>query len=219
MKRSGHKTSVGSPIFGGLDRPGDLPLPPSDLDTRALDLRIIPRAQVWFRLHESCYDPIFFNRRGTHRFNPADGRYGVMCAGTSAQNILLEIFGDRMLAGHFISDHELNTYTISTFTIKSPHRVADIRGDALFRLGADGRLFTGSHRIARLWARALMLHRSNPAGFLYHARWNPTFTNLALFEVPGIKAQITVKKKWMLRDFPNLAEICRKFGIHLGSPS
>jgi len=52
----------------------------------------------------------------------------------------------------------------------------------LARIGADGRLLDGSHKISQRWSFALKNHPANPDGILYRARHDPARMSYALFD-------------------------------------
>jgi hypothetical protein len=61
-------------------QPGTHPQP-NIKDSVALPIQILERDTALFRLHQSCYGAIYFNRDNSWRFNnPISGEYGVLYA-------------------------------------------------------------------------------------------------------------------------------------------
>ena len=54
----------------------------------------------------------------------------------------------------------------------------------LTRIGADSRLFAGSHTIAKRWSAALRTHPSKPDGIRYPARHDHARAAYAIFSRP-----------------------------------
>jgi hypothetical protein len=55
----------------------------------------------------------------------------------------------------------------------------------LTRIGADGRLFTGPHKIAQHWSAALRAHPSKPDGIRYPSRHDPARVAYAIYSRPA----------------------------------
>ena len=55
----------------------------------------------------------------------------------------------------------------------------------LTRIGTDGRLFTGSYKVAQHWSRALRAHPSKPDGISYPSRHDPTRVAYAIYSRPA----------------------------------
>jgi hypothetical protein len=51
----------------------------------------------------------------------------------------------------------------------------------LTRIGADGRLFTGSYKIAQRWSAALKKHPTKPDGMRYRSRHAPERIAYAIY--------------------------------------
>ncbi|MBW4697298.1 MAG: RES family NAD+ phosphorylase [Aphanocapsa lilacina HA4352-LM1] len=69
-----------------------------------------------------------------------------------------------------ISSQELTLRSISKLICLRPLRLVDIIGAGLARIGADGRLCTGDHRLAQRWALALWRHPDDIDGICYRTR-------------------------------------------------
>lgn len=165
---------------------GDLgPLfpPPPDLAKRRLPLRRTTRS--WQRIHRCDHGAIFFNRTGETRFRAPNGEYGVMYIGADIYCCFIETFGrlDRGDTDFRIVDRiSLELRCVSQISSVRPLRLVDVTGPGLRRIGADGRLCTGDHTQARLWALALWSHPDQPDGILYPARHDLSRKSVALFD-------------------------------------
>jgi hypothetical protein len=66
-----------------------------------------------------------------------------------------------------------------------PMKLIDLSNSGgLARLGADSRLFSGSHAVAQRWSAALRKHPSKPDGILYPARHDAARNACAIYECP-----------------------------------
>lgn len=89
------------------------------------------------------------------------------------------------VSGSMVASHGL-----ALVTSVEPLRCVDLRGPGLARIGADGRLTSGSHLVAQRWSLALWSHPSAPDGILYHSRRDPDGTVLAIFDRAGGKIRV-----------------------------
>jgi hypothetical protein len=108
-----------------------------------------------------------------------------MYIGADIYCCFIETFGrlDRGNVDFRIVDRaSLEVRCISQITVTRPLRLVDLTGPGLRRLGADGRLCTGDHAQARLWAVALWGHPDQPDGILYPARHDLSRKSVALFD-------------------------------------
>lgn len=115
----------------------------------------------------------------------------------------IETFGrlDRGTIDFRVVDRSsLETRCISQITVTRPLRLVDLTGPGLRRIGADGRLCTGDHTQARLWALALWGHPEQPDGILYPARHDPSRKSAALFDRAADAVHIGARQR--LIDLP-----------------
>jgi RES domain len=61
----------------------------------------------------------------------------------------------------------------------------------LTHVGADGRLLTGSYKVAQHWSAALRLHPAKPDGIRYLSRHDPTRVAYAIFTRPPSTFKVT----------------------------
>ena len=61
----------------------------------------------------------------------------------------------------------------------------------LASIGADGRLATGSYKVAQQWSAALKRHPCRPDGIRYHSRHAPERIAYAIYELPSGSFSVT----------------------------
>jgi hypothetical protein len=87
---------------------------------------------------------------------------------------------------------------------------------ALARIGADARLFSGSHAVAQRWSAALLGLPVKPAGLLYPARHDPARNACALFDLPDSTFEVTNAGSLLdLRNAALLGEILDRYDFGL----
>ena len=84
----------------------------------------------------------------------------------------------------------------------------------LTRIGADGRLFTGSYKVAQQWSRALHSHPSKPDGIRYPSRHDHTRVAYAIysrsassFKVGTIGSLMAASNRTLLNDILALYKV------------
>ncbi len=165
------------------DRPGPHPEPPSDLASRSLLLVRLDPGTILSRLHDRDYGPIFFGKTGNYRFDSPDGSFGVLYVGRDDFCAFIETFG-QSTGIRLVTRTELEKRHLSYLTTTMPLTLIDlVSSGGLTRIGADARLFSGSHAIAQRWSAALRDHPAKPAGLLYPARHDPARNACALFDL------------------------------------
>jgi hypothetical protein len=84
----------------------------------------------------------------------------------------------------------------------------------LARIGADARLCTGDHALARRWSFALWGHPASPDGLAYRARHDPARIAFALFD--RVASAVEADPVGSLLDQPLLlARILEAYGFGL----
>lgn len=161
-------------------QPGNHPQP-NIKDSIALPIKILERGSGLFRLHESCYEAIYFNPNPSWRFNDPTGKeYGVLYAALDYQAALRETLKPNKF--NILSANFLKSRCLSTLTPKRDLRLVDLAGAGLTRIGADGRLTTGSYQIAQAWSQALYRHPDRVDGLYYCSRYDPSKICVALYD-------------------------------------
>ncbi len=134
-----------------------------------------------FRLHESCYGAIYFNPDPSWRFNDPSGKeYGVLYAALDYHAALRETLKPDKF--NILSANFLRSRCLSILTPKRDLRLVDLAGAGLTRIGADGRLTTGSYQIAQSWSQALYRHPDRVDGLYYCSRYDPSKFCVALYD-------------------------------------
>jgi len=174
-----------------IDSPGEHPAPPTDLDSRSPLTFTIPVGSTLFRLHDRSKGPLFFGRTGRNRFDAPDGSFGVLYVALDEYCAFIETFG-QSTGIRIVTRASLEQRVLSQLRVMQPLNVIDLaHSGGLARIGADGRLLTGSHAIAQRWSAALQKHPTKPAGLLYPARHDVARYACALFDLPISTFQAT----------------------------
>lgn len=166
------------------DQPGAHPEPPGDLGARAPLLVELDPGSILSRLHDKNHGAVFFGKTGRNRFDSPDHRFGVLYVGRDESCAFIETFGQSTGIA-VVTRTALEARHLSYLTTTQSLTLIDLASSgSLARIGADARLFSGSHAIAQRWSAALRAHPTNPAGLLYPARHDPARNACALFDLP-----------------------------------
>jgi RES domain len=166
------------------DKPGEHPEPPDDLVARSPLLVELDPGTTFSRIHDRNYGPIFFGRSRRFRFDSPDLSFGVLYVGQDESCAFIETFGQET-GIRVVTRNALEERHLSYVKIMQRLTLIDLAGSgALARIGADSRLFSGSHVIAQRWSAALRDHPTKPAGLLYPARHDPARNACAFFDLP-----------------------------------
>jgi hypothetical protein len=167
------------------DKPGDLDPPHPELQAQApliFDLKI---GDVLYRHHQSALDPIYFGTTGKNRFDdpdcPAGHSFGILYAAEDAYGAFIESC-EISARAPAVSGAYLDARAMALLEATEDLRFVDLfTTGGLTRIGADSRLFAGSHTIAKKWSAALLSHPSKPDGIRYLARHDHTRAAYAIF--------------------------------------
>lgn len=170
------------------DKPGDHPLPHAELDQREPLIYTLKAGTTIFRIHPSGYGAVFFGRAGNYRYDAPDcpnGSFGVMYAGEDLDCCFIESFGQTTglpaMSGAYLEGRHF-----AELQLQSDLRFADlVEPGSLSRIGADGRLLTGSYKISQQWSAALRNHPARPDGIRYRSRRDPAKIAYAIYECPS----------------------------------
>ena len=171
------------------DFPGDHPLPHPELRSQTPLIHTVKEGDVLYRHHRADKDPIYFGRSGNNRFDdpdcPAGHAFGVIYAGEDPQCCFIESCGGTTgvpaVSGAYLDARAMATLELT----KDLHFVDLYSTGGLTRIGADGRLFTGSYKIAQQWSVALRAHPSKPDGIRYPSRHDHTRVAYAIYSRPA----------------------------------
>jgi uncharacterized protein YbdZ (MbtH family) len=137
-----------------------------------------------YRFHDCNRNPLFFGRTRQNRFDSPDATFGVLYAGMDEYCAFIETFG-QSTGIRVVTRSALQQRCLSYLEAKQPLLLIDLaRSGGLARVGADSRLFSGSHSIAQKWSAALRTHPSRPHGILYPARHDAARCACSLFNLP-----------------------------------
>jgi hypothetical protein len=176
-----------------IDYPGEHPDPPADLAARDPLISDLPVGTQFSRIHEHVRGALFFGRTGHNRFDSPDRKYGVLYAGLDEHCAFIETFG-QATGENLISQVALEARHLASIELVRPLKFMDLStSGGLARIGADSRLFSGSHLIAQRWSTALRAHPSKPDGLIYPARHDSARNACAIFDCPVSTFKVTGK--------------------------
>lgn len=171
------------------DLPGDHPLPHPQLASQTPLIHTIKQGEVLYRHHRADKDPVYFGTSGDNRFDdpdcPAAPTFGVLYAGQDPQCCFIESCG-ATTGVPAVSGAYLDARAMATLELTEDLRFLDLfTTGGLTRIGADGRLFAGSYKIAQQWSKALRGHPSKPDGIRYPSRHDHTRVSYAIYSRPA----------------------------------
>ena len=178
-----------------IDLPGDHPPPHSELFTQHPLIFVVPGGEAFYRHHQKIHDPIHFGKTGRYRFDdpgcPIPTSFGVLYAGADPECCLLESCGSTT-GVPAVSGAYLDARAIAKMELTEPLRFIDLVSEGgLTRIGADGRLTTGSYLVAQQWSFALRKHPCKPDGIRYRSRHAPERIAYAIYERPPTTFKVT----------------------------
>jgi hypothetical protein len=149
--------------------------------------------QTFRRLHRKDKDPIFYGRTLANRFDSPNQSFGVLYIASDVHCAFIETFG-QATGIHSVTENDLRDRSLAELRPLRAMRLIDLASSgALARIGADSRLFSGSHAVAQRWSAALRAHPLQPDGILYPARHDPPRTACAIFEPPATLFEVAAK--------------------------
>lgn len=173
------------------DFPGEHPEPPADLADRSPLLLKPVSGTVFSRIHNRNNGPVFFGKTGRNRFDSPDGSFGVLYVGFDEHCAFIETFG-QSTGIRAVTRRELDQRHLAYLQTTESLTLIDLASTGgLARIGADARLFSGSHAVAQRWSAALRKHPVKPAGLVYPARHDAARKSCALFDLPDSVLTVT----------------------------
>jgi RES domain len=137
----------------------ELGAPPADLDRGSITT--IGFDESLFRTHSLQRSPIFYGKTRVHRFDAPDGSYGVLYAGRDLYCAFIETFA-KAAGTCIVTTTALREKSLSELRARRALQLIDLtQSGTLVRIGADARLFSGSHDDAQFWSKALHSHPCN----------------------------------------------------------
>jgi hypothetical protein len=178
-----------------MDLPGDHPPPHAQLAAQHPLILTLLAGEILYRHHKKFNDPVYFGKKGYYRFDdpdcPASGCFGVLYAGADPECCLLESSGETT-GVPAVSGAYLDARAIARMELTGSLRFIDLVNDGgLASIGADGRLGTGSYKVAQQWSAALKNHPCKPDGIRYRSRHAPERIAFAIYERPPSTFSLT----------------------------
>jgi len=177
------------------DLPGEHPFPHPELPTQTPLIFTAKIGEILYRHHQTVNDPIHFGASGLNRFDDPDcakgATFGVLYVGEAPHCCFIESCGSTTgVPG--VSGAYLDARSVAKLELIEELRFVDLASSGgLAHVGADGRLFTGSYKVAQRWSAALRLHPSKPDGIRYLSRHDPTRVAYAIFTRPPSSFKVT----------------------------
>jgi len=141
-------------------------------------------------------NPVFYGKTRLHRFDAPDGSYGVLYTGRDLHCAFIETFA-KAAGTRIVTTTALRERSLSELKAVRPLRLIDLtQSGALVRVGADARLFSGSHDDSQLWSKALHSHSCKAEGILYPSRLDPLRHSIALFQDRAPKLIELNRQSW-----------------------
>ncbi|CVI62991.1 RES family NAD+ phosphorylase (plasmid) [Agrobacterium leguminum] len=163
-----------------------VPFPPLDLHGRRPNTVSLPAGSETHRFYTAIYEPIFFDRSRTGRFNAPDGSYGVLYVAKLVNGAFAETFlrspGNTLIDGGFLKRKGyVRLKTVSSL------KLIDLTGPGLAIVGATAEIPHSGlpYDAAQAWSKALFEHPVGADGIAYHARHDDTEICYAIFDRVG----------------------------------
>jgi RES domain len=199
----------------------DLPLPPSDLDSRLLTIQPFAEESILFRIHKTDRHPIFFGRSLPHRFD-APISYGVLYAGIDEHVALRETIFRGELENMILDRNQLSGRTaqqsISRLVANRVLKLVKAYDDGLSEIGATDSISREDERsYTQKWSLALWKHPDLVDGIMYRSRLDRSRFCVALYSdrVDRLLFHQAIEELSSGSFNPRLMEIIDTYGIGL----
>ena len=189
--------------------------PPGDLAGRRI--KLIDFSESLFRTHGVHRDPLVSGNAGVNRFDASDGSYAVLYFGCDPHCAFIECFA-HAAGTRVVTTSALERKALTEFRPSRPLRLMDLtKSGALFRIGADARLFAADYKISQVWSKALHDHPALADGLLYPSRLDHVRHSVALFPDRAPELAELNRQSWYGPgpQRKRLAEIVEHYGIEL----
>ncbi|MET0964219.1 MAG: RES family NAD+ phosphorylase [Noviherbaspirillum sp.] len=203
-----------------------LEAPPADINSRNLDIALVPPASLCRVSRHSTGEP-YFGRTGDCRFDDAQPdvtkRFGTCYLGFNltvafAESVLHNLEPDA--SGFSVPTTEVSSRFALSF--KAPResatlKLAKLYGTALLRLGGNGELSgTPDYTLPQAWAAALVAHSAKIDGLIYMSRRvNDSFAVVLFERDPVNRLQIRIDQTVPLHHHPEYLAAARDLGVTL----
>ncbi|MBB5041098.1 RES family NAD+ phosphorylase [Shinella fusca] len=160
-----------------------VPLPPADLHSRNPKMVPIPVGSDLHRFYTAIYEPIFFDRSTSGRFNAPDGSFRVLYVARLVNGAFAETFL-RSPGSTLIDSGLLRRRGYVRLKTVSPLKLIDLTGPGLAMIGATAEVPHSGlpYDAPQAWAKALFEHPASADGIAYHARHDDTELCYAIFD-------------------------------------
>ena len=193
------------------------PLPPADLQTRALEYVDISAGAVMERFYNNAHEPLYYDRSRLGRMNAPDASYGVLYAAADLNGAFAETFlrtpGRTLLPLDLI-----RRKSRVTLRPKRPLRMVKFFGPGLAKLGATAEVTHSGlpYDAPQVWSKALHALPAASDGIAYRARHDDDAVCYAIFDraesaIEEASRDLDLDKDW----FWSLAET---YGVGLAPP-
>lgn len=167
-------------------------------------------AARWFRVHQSKYDALYFDRAPSFRFNAPAQEFGVLYMSETPEGA----FAEALLGGRkrppLLSEGQLQSRALTAFEWRSLV-LADLTGLGLSSLGLDARIASDDcYGLCRRWAAWIHSHPREVDGICYLARNAPSMRSVALFERAGAPSAVAMLEPTFLIEPGSLTPWGRK---------
>lgn len=154
------------------------------------------------RFYTVKYEPVFFDRSRTGRFNASDGSYGVLYAAKRINGAFAETFL-RMPGNALIDSGFLRRKGYARLSTVSPLELIDLTGPGLAIVGATAEVPHSGlpYDAAQAWSKALFDHPVGADGIAYHARHDDTEICFAFFDraaaaIVEVSREVNLDQGW-----------------------
>lgn len=193
------------------------PLPPADLDRRALPLLALPRNAILCRFHThgpARHDPLHFATDRSGRLNAPDASYGTLYVAARPDGAFVESFL-RSPGATTIDRGFLALKAFARLRSTAALQIADLTGPGLAQIGATNEIMAGPlpYDVPQAWSKALYLHPAGLDGVAYRARHDPGEICYALFD--RCRTRIAVKAHETDLDQPWFWDLMDRYTVGL----
>lgn len=170
----------------GASLPGPAPLPPPDLDRRALASREIPAGTVLYRIHRTAVDALHFGPRtdpeARGRWDAPDDSYGVCYLAERGHTAFAETMLRELDREEVSESGDLAPRSLARIRVMRRLVVARMHGPGLRRMKAIAAVVQGSYDVTWAWSYALHAHPGCVDGIACRARHDNDDLAVALFD-------------------------------------
>jgi hypothetical protein len=167
-------------MTAGASLPGPAPLPPPDLDRRALATREIPAGSVLYRIHRTAVDALHFGPRTDPeergRWDAPDDGYGVCYLAEQGHTAFAETMLRELDREELSESGDLAPRSLARIQVIRRLVLARMHGPGLRRMKATAAVVQGSYNLTWAWSHALHAHPGRVDGVAYRARHDDDLT-------------------------------------------